>query len=161
MVVTATISDMIAETEDRIKKKCKVESLELEWLLGEIERLRAEVERLRNGLTAILHQANREDTESDYKIDMMRHLAQRILDGVTIHPMSPLLHAPGSQPSKEGVSMSDKRVDRCRSIEPENRYWWQQTIVDQADEIERLRAEDVEERAPSPEADEHSNYGLM
>ena len=102
MVVTATISDMIAETEDRIKKKCKVESLELEWLLGEIERLRAEVERLRNGLTAILHQANREDTESDYKIDMMRHFAQRILDGVTIHPMSPLLHAPGSQPSKEG-----------------------------------------------------------
>ena len=80
--------------------------LVVESAVDEIERLRAEVERLRNGLTAILHQANREDTESDYKIDMMRHLAQRILDGVTIHPMSPLLHAPGSQPSKEGVRMT-------------------------------------------------------
>ena len=36
--------------------------------------------------------------------------------------------------------MGDKRLDWMRSIEPQHRYWWQQVLVDQADEIERLRA---------------------
>ena len=37
--------------------------------------------------------------------------------------------------------MSKDRIEWMRSIEPQHRYWWQQTIVDQANEIDRLGSE--------------------
>ena len=39
--------------------------------------------------------------------------------------------------------MTDERVDRLKSIKPEDRYWWQQVIVDQAEEIDRLKLENA------------------